>query len=224
MSLEELPRLSTAWDVDRRIVLDSAEKLVIVRFSSYERPSSDSVLPYSGPSPNETSDAEGEDVGRTKRARHESDRADLKSRSTSAVALSPSCTRSSVLTSRVPSTITADTEHHTRTLQVDAMLQLLRPKVRKYCVVYTVDTTQVPEFNDMYELGHDRDPFALMFFFRNRHIRIDVGTGNNNKINFFAFEEVDELVQIVNAAYRAGKQGLTMASSEKKYTTASVRR
>ena len=39
----------------------------------------------------------------------------------------------------------------------------------------------VPEFNTMYELY---DPVTVMFFFRNRHIMVDLGTGNNNKINW----------------------------------------
>ena len=33
----------------------------------------------------------------------------------------------------------------------------------------------------MYELY---DPCTVMFFFRNKHIMIDLGTGNNNKINW----------------------------------------
>ena len=40
---------------------------------------------------------------------------------------------------------------------------------------------QVPDFNTMYELY---DPCTTMFFFRNKHIMIDLGTGNNNKINW----------------------------------------
>jgi hypothetical protein len=37
------------------------------------------------------------------------------------------------------------------------------------------------DFNKMYELY---DPCTIMFFFRNKHIMIDLGTGNNNKINW----------------------------------------
>lgn len=48
-------------------------------------------------------------------------------------------------------------------------------------MVYLVDTTEVPDFNTMYELY---DPCTTMFFYRNKHIMIDLGTGNNNKINW----------------------------------------
>ena len=34
----------------------------------------------------------------------------------------------------------------------------------------------------MYELY---DPCTVMFFFRNKHIMIDLGTGNNNKSAYF---------------------------------------
>ncbi|PBJ79647.1 spliceosomal U5 snRNP-specific protein [Trypanosoma cruzi cruzi] len=112
--------------------------------------------------------------------------------------------------------------HFTATRQMDEVLSALAPKVRKYCVMYAVSTAEVPEFNVMYELGHDREPFAVMFFFRNTHIRVDVGTGNNNKINFFI--EAEDLLPIIDAAYRAGRSGKTITSSEKKFTTAAVRR
>jgi len=37
--------------------------------------------------------------------------------------------------------------------------------VKNYCVVYLVDTTEVPDFNTMYELY---DPCTVMFFYRNK--------------------------------------------------------
>jgi hypothetical protein len=36
-------------------------------------------------------------------------------------------------------------------------------------VIYLVDTTEVPDFNTMYELY---DPCTCMFFFRNKHIMV----------------------------------------------------
>lgn len=37
--------------------------------------------------------------------------------------------------------------------------------VKNYCVIYLVDTTEVPDFNTMYELY---DPCTVMFFYRNK--------------------------------------------------------
>lgn len=54
-------------------------------------------------------------------------------------------------------------------------------KLQNMAVIYTVDIEDIPDFNKMYELY---DPVCIMFFFKNRHIRVDVGTGNNNKSTF----------------------------------------
>ena len=62
-------------------------------------------------------------------------------------------------------------------------------------MIYLIDITKVPDFkyfyfnltltnyyfSTMYELY---DPVTVMFFYRNKHMMIDLGTGNNNKINW----------------------------------------
>ncbi len=53
--------------------------------------------------------------------------------------------------------------------------------LKNIAVIYLVDISQVPDFNTMYELY---DPCSVMFFFRNKHMMIDLGTGDNNKINW----------------------------------------
>ena len=62
---------------------------------------------------------------------------------------------------------------------MDETLFGVSERVKNFAVVYLVDITQVPDFNKMYELY---DPCTVMFFFRNKHIMIDLGTGNNNKM------------------------------------------
>ena len=106
-------------------------------------------------------------------------------------------------------------QHYLATLQMDDVLVSIAPKVRKFCVIYAVDTNTVPEFNTMYELGHDSDPFAVMLFFRNRHIRVDVGSGNNNKINFPM--ESDDLIAIIELAYTAGMRNKSIVFSAKQF-------
>lgn len=55
----------------------------------------------------------------------------------------------------------------------------------------------------MYELY---DPVTVMFFYRNKHMLIDLGTGNNNKINW-AFKDKQEFIDICEVIYRAAKKG-----------------
>ena len=56
-----------------------------------------------------------------------------------------------------------------------------------------VDISKVSDFNKMYELY---DPCTTMFFYRNKHMMIDLGTGNNNKINWPMTDE-QEFIDIV---------------------------
>lgn len=70
---------------------------------------------------------------------------------------------------------------------------------------------QVPAFNAMYELY---DPCTIMFFFRNKHIMIDLGTGNNNKINW-AMTDKQEFIDIVEVVYRGARKGRGLVVSPK---------
>ncbi len=45
-------------------------------------------------------------------------------------------------------------------------------KVKNFACMYLVDISKVTDFNKMYELY---DPCTVMFFFRNKHIMIDLG-------------------------------------------------
>lgn len=60
-------------------------------------------------------------------------------------------------------------------------LAAVAPKCVNFAAFYVVDISEVPDFNKMYELY---DPVTVMFFYRNKHIMIDLGTGNNNKSTF----------------------------------------
>lgn len=55
----------------------------------------------------------------------------------------------------------------------------------------------------MYEIY---DKVTVMFFFRNKHILVDFGTGNNNKLNW-ALEDKQELIDIIETVYRGASKG-----------------
>ena len=80
---------------------------------------------------------------------------------------------------------------------MDEMLYKIAEPVRLFAVVYLVDISEVPDFNVMYELY---DPCSVMFFYRNKHIMVDFGTGDNNKLNF-PLEEKQELIDILEEVY-----------------------
>ncbi|XP_078204434.1 thioredoxin-like protein 4A isoform X2 [Callithrix jacchus] len=52
----------------------------------------------------------------------------------------------------------------------------------------------------------------------NKHIMIDLGTGNNNKINW-AMEDKQEMVDIIETVYRGARKGRGLVVSPKDYST-----
>ena len=88
-------------------------------------------------------------------------------------------------------------------------------RVKNFAVLYVCDLDQVPDFKQMYELY---DTVTLMFFFRNKHMMCDFGTGNNNKLNW-VLEDKQELIDIIETIYRGAKQGRGLVVSPKDYST-----
>ncbi|KAG0613594.1 hypothetical protein M758_6G114200 [Ceratodon purpureus] len=103
----------------------------------------------------------------------------------------------------------------TTCMEMDEVLVKVAEKIKKFAVIYLVDVKEVPEFNVMYELY---DPCMIMFFFRNKHIMIDLGTGNNNKINW-AVRDKEEFIAIVETVFRGAKKGRGLVVSPKDYST-----
>ena len=56
--------------------------------------------------------------------------------------------------------------------QMDEVIAGVAEDVKNFAAMYCVDITEVPDFNTMYELY---DPCTVMFFFRNKHIMVDLG-------------------------------------------------
>lgn len=59
---------------------------------------------------------------------------------------------------------------------------------------------------------------AFGLFSRNKHIMIDLGTGNNNKINW-PMEDKQEMIDIVETVYRGARKGRGLVVSPKDYST-----
>ena len=96
---------------------------------------------------------------------------------------------------------------------MDDLLYKVSKKIANYAVIYLVDTTEVPDFNKLYELYED---CATMFFYRNKHIQVDVGTGNNNKIDW-AMNNKDDFIAIVETVWKGARKGRGIVESPKDY-------
>lgn len=100
-------------------------------------------------------------------------------------------------------------------MRQDEVLYRIADRVKNFAVIYVCDLDQVPDFKAMYELY---DPCTLMFFFRNKHMMCDFGTGNNNKLNW-VLEDKQELIDILETIYRGAKKGRGLVVSPKDYST-----
>jgi DIM1 family U5 snRNP protein len=98
---------------------------------------------------------------------------------------------------------------------MDEVLFKTAEKIKKFAVIYLVDITKVPDFNTMYELY---DPVTIMFFFRNKHMMIDLGTGNNNKINW-PMHDKQEFIDIIEIIFRGARKGKGLVIAPKDYST-----
>jgi len=98
---------------------------------------------------------------------------------------------------------------------MDETLAGVSTQLSNFCVIYLVDISRVPDFNEMYELT---DAVSVMFFYRNKHIQIDLGTGNNNKITF-PIAEKQEFIDIVETVYRGAVKGRGLVVAPKDYST-----
>ncbi len=61
------------------------------------------------------------------------------------------------------------------------------------------------------------DPLTLMFFYRNKHIMIDTGTGNNNKITW-VLKEPQDLIDICEVIYRGARKGKGLVVAPRDYS------
>lgn len=100
-------------------------------------------------------------------------------------------------------------------MKMDQILYSIAEKVRRYSVIYVVDVSETPDFNEMYELY---DPCTVMIFFRNKHMLIDLGTGNNNKINW-ALQDKQEMLDILEVVYKGAHKGKGLVISPRDYST-----
>ena len=96
-------------------------------------------------------------------------------------------------------------------MRQDEVLYRIADRVKNFAVIYVCDLDQVPDFKQMYELY---DPMTIMFFFRNKHMMCDFGTGNNNKLNW-VLEDKQELVDIIETIYKGAKKGRGLVVSPK---------
>ena len=107
------------------------------------------------------------------------------------------------------------TDYDPTCMIMDETLAAISEKVQNFAVIYLVDINKVKCFNSMYELY---DPCTVMFFWQNKHMLVDFGTGDNNKIKW-AIEDEQEMIDIIEVVYKGGRKGKGLVVSPKDYST-----
>jgi DIM1 family U5 snRNP protein len=94
-------------------------------------------------------------------------------------------------------------------MRTDDVLYEISEDVKNFAIIYVVDLSEVPDFNEMYELYSP----AIMTFFKGRRMMQDLGTGDNNKITHTGAIENDKqvLIDIFMSLYIAGRKGRGLA-------------
>ncbi|KAL0232879.1 hypothetical protein GEMRC1_011626 [Eukaryota sp. GEM-RC1] len=106
-------------------------------------------------------------------------------------------------------------DSHPDCMEMDETLYKTACRLINMAVIYLVDNTEVADFNTMYELF---DPVSVMFFFRNKHIMVDIGTGENNKITIPIADD-QEFIDIVETVYRGASKGQGLVMGPRFYST-----
>ena len=100
-------------------------------------------------------------------------------------------------------------------MKMDEILVKCAEAVQNFAVFYVVDNIEVVDFNTMYELY---EPCTVMFFFRNRHMMVDFGTGNNNKLTW-ALDDKQDMIDLLEVVYRGARKGKGLVISPKDFST-----
>ena len=92
-------------------------------------------------------------------------------------------------------------------------LSSIAERVRNFAAIYLCDIGEVPDFDEMYELT---DPMTVMFFYQNKHMMCDFGTGNNNKLNFIV-DDKQEMIDILETIFRGARKNKGLVISPYDY-------
>lgn len=96
---------------------------------------------------------------------------------------------------------------------MDELLSSIAERVRNFAVIYLCDIDEVSDFDEMYELT---DPMTVMFFYHNKHMMCDFGTGNNNKLNFIV-DDKQEMIDILETIFRGARKNKGLVVSPYDY-------
>eukprot|EP01012_Entosiphon_sulcatum_P026430 TRINITY_DN3187_c0_g1_i1.p2 TRINITY_DN3187_c0_g1~~TRINITY_DN3187_c0_g1_i1.p2 ORF type:complete len:145 (-),score=41.31 TRINITY_DN3187_c0_g1_i1:404-838(-) len=103
-------------------------------------------------------------------------------------------------------------------MQMDELLVQLYDRVRPHVCVFVMDASDAPDVAHGYGLSPTTEPFALLFFYQQRQLSLEVGSGVTTNRFAVPIRDPQELLALLEAAYRGAKQGRQLVVSPKDYT------
>merc|ERR1712232_1022848 len=101
-------------------------------------------------------------------------------------------------------------------MQMDQVIASTIDAVQSHCSIYAVDVREVPECVQEFNLAGQS--LALVFFFKGKPLRIDVGKGNLQTAITWAIEDRQEFVDLVEAVCRGAQQGRDFIVAPRDYS------
>mmetsp|Transcript_91153 Transcript_91153/g.231973 ORF Transcript_91153/g.231973 Transcript_91153/m.231973 type:complete len:143 (+) Transcript_91153:80-508(+) len=105
-------------------------------------------------------------------------------------------------------------DHDPECMLMDEVLLEASIALEEACRISLVDIKEVPDFTQQYELY---DPCTLMFFYRGRHLQLELGLGDRYKITW-PVGGSQELTDIVEAVIRGARQGRDLIVATRDYS------
>ena len=89
-----------------------------------------------------------------------------------------------------------------KSMEMDETLAKTKAKLANFVKIYVVDTNEVRDFDTFYDI---QSKMALMFFYKNKLIQVDCGTGDNNKI--VSPLDQQQFIDLCEVVYRGASKG-----------------
>mmetsp|Transcript_48845 Transcript_48845/g.109845 ORF Transcript_48845/g.109845 Transcript_48845/m.109845 type:complete len:143 (-) Transcript_48845:84-512(-) len=99
-------------------------------------------------------------------------------------------------------------------MKMDEVLAGAMPSLETLCNIYAVDVREVPECVSEFQLS---EPMTLIFFFRGKPLRVDLGAGATPKLTS-VIENRQEFVSLVEAVHRGATQGRDVITAPRDYS------
>ncbi|KAG9394784.1 mRNA splicing factor, thioredoxin-like U5 snRNP [Carpediemonas membranifera] len=97
------------------------------------------------------------------------------------------------------------------TSMLDHILGSIQPMLANHASIFAVDTDKVKDFNDSFEIDEFLGP-CVIFFYRENHIQVDIGSGDNTRVYLSDARSKQEWINIIERVATESSRGRGIAN------------